>query len=87
MEVINPSIMMAPVGNFVCAIALASYPFNANSAVNYVYIARLWFAIAGFFAVVMFTVTFQASTSVCVCVYLLCIYILYIVVYDPISSE
>lgn len=49
LELVNPSILMAPVGNFVCAIALARYPFSntdgsviiSRFGVNYIYVARL----------------------------------------------
>lgn len=69
LELINPSILMAPVGNFVCAIALASYPFSdtdgsvviSRFGVNYIYVARLWFAVAMLFAITMFVVTFTRS--------------------------
>ena len=69
LEVINPSILMAPVGNFVCAIALASYPYSntdgsvviSRFGVNYIFIARFWFAVAMLFAITMFVVTFTKS--------------------------
>jgi len=68
-DVINPSILMAPVGNFVGALALAAYPydqrtgFEYSSQVKYVLIARLWFAVALLFFVVLLTVTLKKSFS------------------------
>jgi hypothetical protein len=58
--------MMAPVGNYINAIGLGVFGLvydgpNERGWVNYLYVARLWFAIASLFAIVLFTVTFKRS--------------------------
>ena len=68
-ENIDPSLLMAPVGNFVAAIALARYPFDWETGtrvidefkVNYIQIARLFFSVAMLFAGVLFTITFRKT--------------------------
>jgi len=63
-EFITPALMMAPVGNFLSALALALYPIQDGAKlddVNYVFIARLWFAVAAVFTVVLFTLTLHKS--------------------------
>lgn len=65
-DMINPSIMMSPVANFICALAFATYQIqpnvrNIDGDVNYIMIARLWFAVASLFALIMFAVTFNKA--------------------------
>lgn len=65
-ELLNPSIMMSPVSNFVCAFGFANYQSekfvrNYDGAINYVNLGRLWFAVAALFAIIMFAVTFNKA--------------------------
>ena len=65
-EFLNPSIMMAPVGNYICAIGFATFGLEYDGPdlrgnVNYLYLARMWFAIATLFAIVLFTLTLKRS--------------------------
>jgi tellurite resistance protein TehA-like permease len=58
--------MMAPVGNYINAIGLGVFGLvydgpNERGWINYLYVARLWFAIATLFAIVLFTITFKRS--------------------------
>lgn len=65
-EYLNPGIMMAPVGNYITALAFATYDSIYNgpdrhSDMNYLFISRLWYAVASLFAIVLFTITFKRS--------------------------
>lgn len=65
-ELLNPSIMMAPVGNYLGAIGFMTFRAvyegaNLRGDVNYLYLARLWFAVASLFAIVLFTITFKKA--------------------------
>lgn len=67
-DVITPALLMGPVGNFVSAMALASYSVDSDghqrglvSGVNYANIARFWFAVASLFGVTLFVITFKRS--------------------------
>lgn len=67
-EWLNPSVMMAPVGNYICTIGFTTFGLlyngpNLRGDVNYLYLSRLWFAIATLFAIVFFTLTFRRSFS------------------------
>ena len=63
-EVISPALLMGPVGNFVSALALATFRFDENgnerglqAGVNYTYISRFWFAVAALYAIKLFVIT------------------------------
>lgn len=63
-EIISPALLMGPVGNFVSALALATYRFDENgnerglqAGVNYTYISRFWFAVAALYAIKLFVIT------------------------------
>jgi tellurite resistance protein TehA-like permease/glutaredoxin len=65
-DLLNPSIMMSPVANFVCVLGLASYQTETHARkyegdINYLNIARLWFAVAALYAIVLFTITFNKA--------------------------
>ncbi|RYH22982.1 DUF4395 family protein [archaeon] len=65
-EFLNPGIMMAPVGNYITALAFATYDAKYNgpdrhSDMNYLFISRLWYAVASLFAIVLFTITFKRA--------------------------
>lgn len=65
-EMLNPSLMMAPVGNLISAVGFALYENewggpNRNGDLNYVYISRLWFGVGALFAIVLFTITFKKA--------------------------
>jgi tellurite resistance protein len=65
-EHFNPSLMMAPVGNFIASVGFAQFRvafdgYDNHGNMNYVFIARLWFAVAALFAIVLFTVTFRKA--------------------------
>jgi tellurite resistance protein TehA-like permease/glutaredoxin len=65
-DLINPSIMIAPVANFICAIGFAQYQLesknnNYRGDLNYINLSRLWFAVASLFAVVLFAVTLNKA--------------------------
>lgn len=62
----NPSLMMAPVGNFISAVAFSQIKvvydgYDNHGNMNYVFIARLWFGVAALFAIVLFTITFRKA--------------------------
>lgn len=65
-DMITPALMMAPVGNFISAIAFGTYE-DVNGAItlkgniNYLFVGRLWFAVAIVFGIVLFTITFQKA--------------------------
>lgn len=64
-EFLNPGLMMAPVGNFISALAFARYDSlggpDRHGDMNYLFISRLWFGVASLFAIVLFTITFKRS--------------------------
>jgi tellurite resistance protein TehA-like permease/glutaredoxin len=65
-EFLNASVMMAPVGNYLSTLGFVIFGQVYNGPdlrgeVNYVYLARLWFAIATLFAIVLFTLTLKRS--------------------------
>jgi len=64
-EFINPSLMFAPVGNFIGAVGMAMIKvydgYDIRGNMNYMFIGRLWFAVAALFAIVLFTITFRRS--------------------------
>jgi len=65
-EYLNPSVMMAPVGNYICAIGFSTFGGlyngpNLRGDVNYLYVARIWFAIATLYSIVLFTITLGRS--------------------------
>lgn len=65
-DLLNPSIMMSPVANYVCVLGLASYQSEKfrhtyHDNMNYVNIARIWFAVASLYAIVLFTITFNKA--------------------------
>lgn len=65
-ELLNPSIMMSPVANFVCVLGLAGYGQEKfrrtyEDDMNYLHIARVWFAVAALYSIVLFTVTFNKA--------------------------
>jgi tellurite resistance protein TehA-like permease/hemerythrin-like domain-containing protein len=64
-EHLNPSLMFAPVGNFIAAVAMAQIRlfggYNMEGNMNYLFIARLWFGVAALFAIVLFTLTFRRA--------------------------
>ena len=64
-EHFNPSILFATVGNFICAIGMAQFGreggYNNHGNMNYYMIARLWFAVAGLFAITLFVITFRRA--------------------------
>eukprot|EP01041_Mallomonas_annulata_P011269 gene11269-23576_t len=69
-EHINPSIMMAPVGNYVCALAFATFIVNDDGNmrnyprhINYLFMSRLWFAVASLFAITFFVITFKRAMN------------------------
>lgn len=64
-EMVNASLMMTPVANFIGAIGYATYlsysPYTANNNLNYLSISRLWFGVAALFAVTLFIITFRRA--------------------------
>lgn len=65
-EFLNPSVMMAPVGNYICAIGFSTFANSYNGPtlrgdVNYTYVGRIWFAVATLYAIVLFTITFNRT--------------------------
>ena len=65
-EMVTPALMMAPVGNFISAIAFATYSrqpdaIDLRGHINYIPVARLWFAVAAIFGLILFAVTFYKS--------------------------
>jgi tellurite resistance protein TehA-like permease/glutaredoxin len=65
-DMISPALMMAPVGNFISAIAFCMYAndpaaIDLRGNLNYIPVARLWFAVAAVFGIILFTITFQRA--------------------------
>eukprot|EP01038_Epipyxis_sp_PR26KG_P015306 gene15306-20628_t len=64
-DLVNPSLMMAPVGNYAAAIGFSLY-YEAGyisqiGEMDYTSFARLWFGVASLFALVLFTITFRKA--------------------------
>jgi tellurite resistance protein TehA-like permease len=64
-ETLNPSLLMAPVGCFACALAFVKYASYSShlgpNSTTVLYIARLWFAVAAFFGLMFFILTFRKA--------------------------
>lgn len=65
-ELLNPSIMMSPVANFVCVLGLAGYQSEKfagtyDGDMNYLNISRIWFSVAALYGIVLFTITFNKA--------------------------
>lgn len=65
-ELLNASIMMSPVANYVCVLGLAGYQTEKfarkyEGDINYLNLSLLWFAVASLYAIVLFTITFNKA--------------------------
>jgi tellurite resistance protein len=65
-DMITPALMMAPVGNFISAIAFGTYEdvqgaITLKGNINYLFVGRLWFSVAIVFGIVLFTITFHKA--------------------------
>ena len=66
-DIISPAFMMMPIGNFIAALALATYGTDLGSddanvsGINYVLLSRFWFGVACLFSLTLFICTFKTS--------------------------
>lgn len=65
-ELVNPSLMMVPVGAFISAIGFSQFEIaadgpNMHGKMNYIYIGRLWYGVAALFGFVLFVITFNKA--------------------------
>jgi len=64
-EVLNPSLMIPAVGNFLSAAAFVAYTqvseVNIDRLANYLYIARVYFGVGATFGLLFFVITFRKA--------------------------